>query len=344
MKLTKIFGIVLSLHVGVILLVMFQPGCQTTDKKNPEKDLERNEIKDQDIGSFNQGLPEQDVKPEQIDPVSEFREPTRPVTGELFVPGGETDVVVPAPLPAVIDQETGISNSFNLKPPHLSVYKIVKGDTLWGIARKNNVTLANLLKSNPNLSKSSRLKIGQEIMMPDGGSVQPSTDISSPVVIPSGTSTYIVAGGDSLSKIARIHGVSLGALMNVNGMNKSSIIRPGQVLAIPEGTVSTPVIPTPSLVIPDGANTHVVRKGENLTRIASIYGTTIKQIMEMNNISDAGKIRVGQSLIVSGSPSLQPVPQVEAQVIPADESDSSVSDFFKGVVEEKPVIDVPDQP
>ena len=104
------------------------------------------------------------------------------------------------------------------------------------------------------------------------------------------------------------------------------------------------MIPIPSVVIPDGANTHVVRKGENLTRIASIYGTTIKQIMEMNNISDAGKIRVGQSLIVSGSPSPQPVPEVEAQVIPADESDSSVSDFFKGVVEEKPVIDVPDQP
>ena len=33
MKLTKIFGIVLSLHVGVILLVMFQPSCQTADKK-----------------------------------------------------------------------------------------------------------------------------------------------------------------------------------------------------------------------------------------------------------------------------------------------------------------------
>ena len=96
--------------------------------------------------------------------------------------------------------------------------------------------------------------------------------------------------------------------------------------------------------MPDGANTHVVRKGENLTRIASIYGTTINQIMELNNISDAGKIRVGQSLIVSGTTSIQPVPQVDSQIIPADAVDSSVSDFFKGVVEEKPVIDVPDQP
>ena len=32
MKLTKIFGIVLTLHVGVILLVMFQPGCQVLKK------------------------------------------------------------------------------------------------------------------------------------------------------------------------------------------------------------------------------------------------------------------------------------------------------------------------
>ena len=53
MKLTKIFGIVLSLHVGVILLVMFQPGCQTTDKKDPAKALERKVVKDQEIGSFN---------------------------------------------------------------------------------------------------------------------------------------------------------------------------------------------------------------------------------------------------------------------------------------------------
>ncbi|MBT3666276.1 MAG: LysM peptidoglycan-binding domain-containing protein [Opitutae bacterium] len=344
MKLTKIFGIVLSLHVGVILLVMFQPGCQTTDKKESVKAEDNQEVKEQDIGSFNQGLPDQNSKSDIVEPLNEFKEPTRPVAGELFVPGAETDLVVPAPLPGVIDHDSGISNSFNLRPANLSVYKIVKGDTLWGIARKNNVTLSNVLKANPNLSKDSRLKIGQEIMMPDGGSGQPSPSVSQPVVIPAGSSTYTVVGGDSLSKIARINGVSLAALMSANGMSSSSIIRPGQILTIPAGSASEPVQQASAIVVPDGANTHIVRKGENLTRIAAIYGTTINQIMEINNLSDPGRIRVGQSLIVSGSTSIQTVPQVDAQVIPADEGDSSVSDFFKGVVEEKPVIDVPDQP
>ena len=46
MKLTKIFGIVLSLHVGVILLVMFQPSCQTADKKKaPETGSSMHQVK-----------------------------------------------------------------------------------------------------------------------------------------------------------------------------------------------------------------------------------------------------------------------------------------------------------
>ena len=56
MKLTKIFGIVLSLHVGVILLVMFQPGCQTIEKKDSENLEENNKEAKEDIGSFNSGV------------------------------------------------------------------------------------------------------------------------------------------------------------------------------------------------------------------------------------------------------------------------------------------------
>ena len=57
MKLTKIFGIVLSLHLVVILLVMFQPGCQTVDKEKP-KGQNPTETQDPSPGksSFNQGV------------------------------------------------------------------------------------------------------------------------------------------------------------------------------------------------------------------------------------------------------------------------------------------------
>jgi LysM repeat protein len=346
MKLTKIFGIVLSLHVGVILLVMFQPGCQTGSKKDPVSPIEKKVDPKEEVGSFNQGLSEPSVPSEGRKPPSGLSEPTRPVVGELFVPGANQDID-PAPLPSIIGEGSGTSDSFDLRPTGVSVYKIVKGDTLWGIARKNNVTLQSILASNPNLSKNSRLKIGQEIMISEGSGTPVPSVISAPVQTPVGSSTYTVRGGDSLSRIAKNNSVSLNDLMNANGMNKNSIIRPGQVLVLPGGSVisQSPAIVAPSIV-PPGSSIHKVQKGENLTRIASIYGTTVKQIMEWNNLIDAGKIKVGQALVVSGTGVSDRAlsPQADALVIPAVDEESRVEDFFKGVVEEKPIIDVPEQP
>ena len=132
--------------------------------------------------------------------------------------------------------------------------------------------------------------------------------------------------------------------MTINGMNSNSIIRPVQVLVLPEGSITSPTLGV-SNVIPDGATTHIV-KGENLTRIASLYGTTVKQVMEWNNIQDAGKIKIGQNLVVSStSPTVSPLESNnvnDAEVVPADDAESSLQNFFQGEVEEKPVIDVPE--
>ena len=343
MKLTKIFGIVLSLHVGVILLVMFQPGCQTTDKKEAENPQDKQVDVKEEIGSFNSGLseplPPVNVKPKK----NELKEPTRPVTGELFVPGKKQGIE-PVPLPSIINEDSTLSNSLNLRPSNLSIYKIVKGDTLWGIARKNNVSLKSILTSNPNVSKDTRLEIGQEIMISDGVNIQKPKEVLIPVETPIGASSYTVRGGDSLSRIARTNSVSLSALMAANGMDKNSIIKPGQVLILPGVSLfpETPFIP--SVAIPSGSSIHTVKKGDNLTRIASIHGTTVKQIMEWNNLTDAGKIRVGQALIVSDTSNDFNSVQKDAKVISAGEEPSSVQDFFKGIEEEKPIIDVPEQP
>lgn len=349
MKLTKIFGIVLSLHVGVILLVMFQPGCQTADKKKPANTADPEEKGNVDNGAFNEGLTGNDQESEILPVVQELQEPTRPVAGELFVPGDNNEII-PSPLPSVIEQGSETSNSFNLRPANVTIYKIQKGDTLWGVARKMNITLSSLLDSNPNLSKNSRLKIGQEIMVPEGSvnsSTQTNQSVAQPVEYPSdltdGAGNYTVKSGDSLSKIARLNGVSLQSLMSINGMTSTSIIRPGQILILP--TTSSPVtIPTaPSIVVPDGTNTYTVKKGDNLTRIATLYGSSVKEIMEWNNLADAGKIKVGQLLIVSNSSPNTLFDKEESKIISLEE-DTKVEDFFKSEVEERPVIDVPEQP
>ena len=336
MKLTKIFGIVLSLHVVVILLVMFQPGCQTTDDKKP--------VTNQPPGtgappasnpSFNQGL---------VDPTpsgsgesgqttqSGLSEPTRPDPGGIIVPG-----LTPVP------PDPNTTEDLSLSPANVSVYKVQRGDTLWAIAGKNNLTLNGLLNANPNLDKNSRLAIGQEILLPVGGVSNPAATVD-PVVTPvvSGGASYVVKSGDSMTRIARIHGVSLAALLQANGLNNNSIIRPGQKLSIPEGGSSVTAPSAPSLVVPPGATTHTVKKGDNLGRISAIYGTTVKQIMEWNGLSDPGKIQIGQNLIVSESGETVPSPSEPEGIAPAVQ-DSSVQEFFEGKVEDRPVVDVKEE-
>ena len=331
MKLTKIFGIVLSLHVVVILLVMFQPGCQTVEKETPAPAPDETS---KDKPAFNEGLPAPGTaKPEEAATTgSGLANPTRPEPGGIIVPGQTP--LVPAPLPALENP-----GPINLAPTDVTVYKLQRGDTLWAIARKNNVSLAQLLTVNPSLDKNSRLAIGQEIILPGGGSsVNQPAPLAPSVAGPVDGSSYVVKSGDSLSKIAGDHRVTLSALFDANGLAKNSIIRPGQVLIIPGGDAST-VVPSPSpTVVPVGALTHVVKNGDNLTRISAIYGTTVKQIMEWNNLTNAGKISIGQNLVVSDSSS---VPSAPRSTVPGTaDPDASLKDFFKDEAEDRPIIDV----
>ena len=349
MKLTKIFGIVLSLHVGVILLVMFQPSCQTADKKKAPVHGTADTSAETPLSGFNEGTGTTEEAKEEV-----FVAPTRPKPGEIIIPGNDITV----PQPSLVDPITPVPldpTPSPLRPTDVSIYKVVRGDTLWGIARKNSISLSALLGSNPALSKSSKLSIGQEIMIPSGNA----TAQPAPIIVPEtsvnvGTSsgTYIVKAGDSLSRIARNNQVSLSALMKINGMNSSSIIRPGQTLLLPDSTISSSLTPSP-VVVPSGATTHIVKKGENLTRISSLYGISIKQIMALNGLSDPGKIRVGQSLIVSGAtqasanelqpPSLEKTENSVSEQEAGDTGDS-LQNFFKGTTEDRPLIDTPDNP
>ena len=46
-----------------------------------------------------------------------------------------------------------------------SVHKVVKGDTLWAIAKKYNTTLEQLLKRNPQIKNPGLIRVGQEVRL-----------------------------------------------------------------------------------------------------------------------------------------------------------------------------------
>ena len=347
MKLTKIFGIVLSLHVGVILLVMFQPSCNTFKKGKGDQN-----------GTTETSPPETGVDPavnegtETEDPPSESASgtapggrssPTRPNPGELIVPGGTEGIVNPG---------TGDATGVGLRPEGVSVYKIARGDTLWGIARKNNVSLNALLGANPGLNKNASLSIGQEVLVPGagttatGGTGAPSGP--DPTVVSPGATSYVIKKGDNLTRIASSHGVSIQALRTANGLSGDTL-RIGQTLVIPGGGGSIPSTPTP-VPTPEpslGGNTHTVRSGDNLSRIAVTYGTTVAKLMELNGMTNANSIRVGQVLSVSGAtPPIplapSPVDPVTTPTIPPPATpDPNLEDFFKN--DKPPVVDAPEE-
>ena len=116
------------------------------------------------------------------------------------------------------------------------------------------------------------------------------------------------------------------------------------------GGGSTPSAPTPVPVpVPSlGGNNHTVRSGDNLSRLAVTYGTTVAKLMELNGLTNANSIRVGQVLTVSGA-TPSPIPLVPAPVDPVPPSvdpspvtpDPNLEDFFKN--DKPPVVDAPEE-
>jgi LysM repeat protein len=128
-------------------------------------------------------------------------------------------------------------------------YTVRSGDTLGGIAGRHGVRLSQVLSWN-GLKVSSIIYPGQKIRLGAGTAVAaaPATT-AAPAATRS--ASYVIKSGDTLSGIASRHGVKLAAILSANRLKVTSVIYPGQKLAIPgkTGTVQpassvTPLVPS----------------------------------------------------------------------------------------------------
>lgn len=92
---------------------------------------------------------------------------------------------------------------------------------------------------------------------------------------------YTVKEGDSLYTIARRFGIPVEELARFNGIRNADRIMVGQRIRIPVG-------PTPDY--------YTVRSGDTLFTLANRFGTTVDNLVELNEIADPSLIYPGQRL------------------------------------------------
>ncbi len=178
------------------------------------------------------------------------------------------------------------------------VYIVQPGDTLYSIARRFGLTVADLKRINNLVSDT--LQIGQILALKETEVLPP------PTLEPEeGFIIHTVTKGDTLYSLARIYSTTVEEIKAINNLT-SNILQIGQELKIPVITTvpEEPVIPEEPIppeiptIPPIGEyDQYVVRAGDTLYSIARRYNTDVQTIMMLNNLT-SDLLSIGTILIV----------------------------------------------
>ncbi|HSD84596.1 MAG TPA: LysM peptidoglycan-binding domain-containing protein [Anaerolineae bacterium] len=107
---------------------------------------------------------------------------------------------------------------------------------------------------------------------------------------------YVVQPGDTLSSIARRYGLTTAELATANGVINPNLIYVGLKLIIPAASTAPRSATAKSASVVN--RLHTVQADETLFVIALKYGTSIRSLIETNQLDRSGFIVAGQELII----------------------------------------------
>lgn len=145
-------------------------------------------------------------------------------------------------------------------------YVVRSGDTLFSLAQRFGVTVADIQRASDLTGDS--IRAGMELTIP-------------PPAAPEGLTQHTVRAGETLFSLAEKFGTTVATIQRINGL-PGTTITPGQVLFFPEA---------------GSGGTHLVEAGETVYGIASRYGVTVDALVRANDLQGAA-IRAGQLLVI----------------------------------------------
>ena len=159
----------------------------------------------------------------------------------------------------------------------MNTYTVLRGDTLYGIAKKFNTSVQSIKELN-NLTTSD-IYIGQKLNIKKDEDSEPLECI-----------VYTVKKGDNLYSIAKKYNTTVDEIKRYNGLS-SSLLNIGDRIVIPCNVVNDYKDKNNNYV------SYVVVKGDSLYSIAKRFGTTVDKIKELNDIK-SNILNIGQTIIV----------------------------------------------
>jgi len=165
------------------------------------------------------------------------------------------------------------------------VHVVRRGENLSSISKRYGTTVGAVQRSNG--LRGTVIRAGQRLSIGAGTRLAGTSGAAAagggePV-------THVVRRGENLSSISKRYGTTVGAVRQANRM-RGNVIQPGQRLVIVAGAGGT----APSI---GEEVTHVVQRGETLSSISKLYGTSVGAVQRANGLRGS-VIRTGLRLAV----------------------------------------------
>jgi LysM repeat protein len=233
MKILQIFGWVVGLHLLAFIFIFASPGCQSGPRTMPTPDAT---MPSSAASAPSDAFTVPTAVPQDLGTPAVSYNPASPSGHATPTRPGSANAVAMTPAKAVE----------NVAP--VSTYTVERGDSLWSIAKKHGLTVAELAKMN-SITTGTALKPGRKLIIPGkvGAPAPAASDLPATTTVAATTpaaparaangevATHTVANGESLGVIARRYGVSVGELAAANSITDPSKVRVGQQLVIPGG-------------------------------------------------------------------------------------------------------------
>jgi murein DD-endopeptidase MepM/ murein hydrolase activator NlpD len=180
-----------------------------------------------------------------------------------------------------------------------------------------NVTSASISENKDSKSDkkdSGEIDVNSDVNIVSDGAILPATGPSGvsggqdkiDSASPPSTSIYVVRGGDTLSQIADMFGVSVNTILWANDMKKTDKIKEGDIL----------------FILPISGLEHTVTKGQTLQGIAKLYKADPGEIADFNGIAKDEPLVVGDKLMIPDA-------------VKAEENDKPVKNLSQSIAKDK---------